>query len=447
MLAKPNLLFIFTDQQRYDTMACYGNDRIETPNLNALASESFVFERAYVTQPICTPARSSILTGQYPHTNGCTALNIPLQAKTKTIAEMVSDDYHCAYCGKWHLGDEIVAQHGFDDWVSLEDLYRQFYSKPEYLERYSSYHHYLIEHGYMPDVEREGKRVFGRQGAAQLPEEHVKARFLGREAARFIGEHSDDPFVLYVNFFEPHNPYTGPLDDLYDADSLPVGPHFRQRPSENASRLHQIQSEHYMSGGQHDGIDLTTEAGCRQLRAQYMGNVTLVDRGLGDIIQALEASGQADNTIIVYTSEHGEMMGDHGLFEKSVLYEEAARVPLLIRVPWLGAGQQFITGAIGQIDLVPTLLDLLGEPIPDELEGESKADVLRGETTLAGNDVFIEWNGPDARPIQLYKGGVPAEEWVQVKGAWRTIVAEGRWKLNLSTTDQCELYDLATDPT
>ena len=177
-----------------------------------------------------------------------------------------------------------------------------------------------------------------------------------------------------------------------------------------------------------------------------MGNVTLVDRGLGDILQALEASGQADNTIIVYTSEHGDMMGDHGLFEKSVLYEEAARIPLLIRVPWLGTEQRFITGAVGQIDLVPTLLDLMGEPIPDALEGESKADVLRGEATLAGNDVFIEWNGPDARPIRLYEGGVPAEEWARVKGPWRTIVAEGRWKLNLSATDQCELYDLATDP-
>ena len=95
---------------------------------------------------------------------------------------------------------------------------------------------------------------------------------------------------------------------------------------------------------------------------------------------------------------------------------------------------------------MPTLLDLLDEPIPDELEGESKAGVLRGETTLATNDVFIEWNGDDARPIRLYENGVPAEEWEQVKGPWRTIVSEGRWKLNLSATDQCELYDLAADP-
>ena len=341
MTKRPNLLFIFTDQQRFDTMACYGNDWIETPNLNGLADESFVFERAYVTQPICTPARSSILTGLYPHTNGCTALNIPLKPETLTIAEMVSDDYRRAYYGKWHLGDEIFAQHGFTDWVSVEDLYRRYYSKPEYLAAFSSYHHYLIEQGYSPDVEREGEMVFGRLATTQLPEEHVKARFLGREAARFIREHGDDPFVLYVAFFEPHNPYTGPLDDLYDPETLPVGPHFRQKPAANASLLHRMQADHYMGGGSHEGLDLSTEAGCRQLRAQYMANVTLVDRGLGDILQALEESGQADNTIVVYTSEHGDMMGDHGLFEKSVLYEESARVPLLMRVPWLSKEQRY----------------------------------------------------------------------------------------------------------
>ena len=382
MTTLPNLLFIFTDQQRFDTMACYGNDWIETPNLNALADESFVFERAYVTQPICTPARSSIMTGLYPHTNGCTALNIPLKPETRTIAELVTDDYRRAYYGKWHLGDEIVAQHGFTDWVSVEDLYRRYYSKPEYLTRFSTYHHYLIEQGFSPDVEREGEMVFGRLSTTQLPEEHVKARFLGREAARFIRENAANPFVLYVNFFEPHNPYTGPLDDLYDPETLPVGPHFRRKPAENASLLHRMQADHYMGGGSHEGIDLSTEEGCRQLRAQYMANVTLVDRGLGDILQALEESGQAENTIVVYTSEHGDMMGDHGLFEKSVLYEESARVPLLIRVPWLSKEQRFVRGAIGQIDLVPTLLDLMGEPIPDELEGESKARVLRGEDNI-----------------------------------------------------------------
>ena len=168
---RPNLLFIFTDQQRYDTLACYGNDWIETPNLNKLADRSFVFERAYVTQPICTPARSSIMTGLYPHTNGCIELNVPLRQETPTIAEMVSPEYHCGYYGKWHLGDEIIAQHGFSDWVSIEDYYRRYYSKPEYLGQFSDYHHYLVENGYAPDIER-----FGGEG--------VRPRHVGQAARR-----------------------------------------------------------------------------------------------------------------------------------------------------------------------------------------------------------------------------------------------------------------------
>ncbi len=442
---KPNLLFIFTDQQRFDTMACYGNQWIQTPTLNALADESYVFENAYVTQPICTPARSSILTGLYPHTNGCIQLNVPLRAETPTLAEMVSTDYLCGYYGKWHLGDEIIAQHGFEDWVSIEDYYRSYYSKPEYLSLFSAYHYYLLENGFTPDRERQGEMVFDRVTSARLPEEFVKARFTGREAARFIRENRDRPFVLYVGIFEPHNPYLGPLDDLYPPEDLPVGPAFRQKPPEDASLLNRTLADHYMGGEMYDA-DLGAEAGCRRIRAQYMGNVTLVDRAVGDILQALEESGLADNTIVVFTSEHGDMMGDHGLFEKSVMYEEAVRVPLLMRVPWLGKEQRLVKGRISQIDLVPTLLDLLDEPIPDELEGKSRAGILRGAETLTGNDVFIEWNGTDARPIRFFANGVPPEEWHRVQGPWRTIVSAEGWKLNLSPSDQCELYDLNSDP-
>ncbi len=109
---KPNLLFIFTDQQRADTMACYGNTHVQAPNLNALADQSFVFDNAYVTQPVCTPDRSTIMTGLYPHTNGCVGNNVRLNPDVQTLAEMVSDDYATAYMGKWHLGNEVIAQHG-----------------------------------------------------------------------------------------------------------------------------------------------------------------------------------------------------------------------------------------------------------------------------------------------------------------------------------------------
>lgn len=229
---KPNLVFILTDQQRFDTMGCYGNDRIQTPILNKLASESFVFEHAYVTQPVCTPSRSSIMTGLQPHTNGCTSNNIYLKPEQRTIAEMISDDYLCAYYGKWHLGDEIIPQHGFEKWVSIEDYYRRSYSQKEYRSRFSNYHHFLIENGFTPDAEspeiKDGMLgCFDRHMTARLPERFTKATFLGREAARFIRDHRQHPFVLYVGFLEPHEPYAGPFDEMYPPEGLPTGPHFR----------------------------------------------------------------------------------------------------------------------------------------------------------------------------------------------------------------------------
>jgi arylsulfatase A-like enzyme len=120
MTQRPNIVFIFSDQQRSDTLACYGNDWIKVPHLNSLADESFVFENAYVTQPVCTPARASIMTGLFPHSAGPKVNKMNLPEDVPTIAELISEDYLCGYLGKWHLGDDVIAQHGFDHWISTE---------------------------------------------------------------------------------------------------------------------------------------------------------------------------------------------------------------------------------------------------------------------------------------------------------------------------------------
>ena len=445
MAQKPNLLFILTDQQRSDTMECYGNSLIQTPNLNSLARESSVFEHAYVSQPICTPSRASIMTGLYPQSHGLTTNGIPLGPETRTIAEMVSADYLCGYYGKWHLGDELRPQHGFDRWLSMEE-YRGQYSESEDLSRFSDYHHYLIESGFEPDTEAQGYRLFSRRMAAKLPEEFTKARWLGREAARFIRENRDRPFLLYVSFLEPHMPYDGPLNDMYRRDQLGTGPQFLQKPPKNASVLNRVFADYYMQST-FEGHDLSTEAGWREMRARYWGNVTLVDRSVGVVLGVLEESGLAENTIVVYTSEHGEMMGDHGMYNKQVMYEEAVKVPLMMRVPWLGKQGDVVEGRVSQVDLVPTLLDLMGEPIPGELQGESRAPVLRGESTLARNDVFVQMNRGALPGSDKFATDIPEEEINRVVGLpWRTVVSAEGWKLNLSPGDQCELYDLNTDP-
>ena len=170
---RPNLLFIWTDEQRADTMAAYGNTKIHAPNLDKLASESIVFRKAYVTQPVCTPSRSSVMTGLWPHTNGCTTNNVPLAKEVHCLPELITDrQYRTAYMGKWHLGDEIFTQHGFEEMVSIEDGYARYYGPGRDRTQRSDYHHFLIANGYKPD---QNDGTFGREFACR----HT-CRFLDR---------------------------------------------------------------------------------------------------------------------------------------------------------------------------------------------------------------------------------------------------------------------------
>ena len=457
MADRPNLVFMFSDQQRQDTLACYGNDWINTPNLNALASQSFVFQNAYVAQPVCTPARASLMTGLYPHAAGPIVNKMNLPSDVKSIAEMVSDDYLCAYFGKWHLGDDVVPQHGFHHWISTEDGHRAEYTRREYLNRLSDYNLHLVANGFDPDIEIEGAKAFSAEARSKLPEEFQMSSYLGDRAAEFIDDNKDKPFVLYVSTFEPHSPYDGPFKDQYDPEKLPVGPAFLKKP-DGASLLNRVRADYFMQflaegkDQTEDAYimnyaapeeDITTELGWRTLRAHYLANITLVDGMVGKIIAALDRAGIADNTVLVFTSEHGDMMGDHGMLEKRAFYEEASRVPLLIRVPWLSNERRDIHGSIGQVDLVPTLLDLLGDPVPDHLQGKSQRPVMEGNETLDGNDVFIQWNGISNEKHDRFLGSDAINNMLSLP--WRSIVSS-RWKLNLCATDQCELFDLSTDP-
>ncbi len=455
-MSRRNLVFIMSDQQRRDSMGCYESEWAETPHLDALADSGYLFENAYVTQPVCTPARASIMTGLYPHTAGPTVNKMALSPDTPVLAEMVSEDYFCGFMGKWHLGDDVARQHGFDEWISTEESHRETYTRRELRRSFSDYHHHLVANGFEPDLEVGGGMTFSPLARARLPEEFQMASFLADRAEAFIDENSDRPFILYVSTFEPHSPYDGPFDDQYDPDSLPYGPAYLARP-EGAALVNRIRADYfmqylhagdigedtYMRDTLVPGHDLSTEAGWRRLRAQYYGNVTLVDRMVGRITAALERAGVADDTAIVFTTDHGEMLGDHGMLEKRSFYEEASRVPLLMRVPWLSAGQQRVDGSVGHIDLVPSILDLLGESQPDHLEGKSLAPVLLGEETLDDNDVFIEWNGisPETRDRFLGSGAINR----MLAMPYRSAISD-RWKLNLCAGDQGELFDLRSDP-
>jgi arylsulfatase A-like enzyme len=436
---KPNLLFIWTDEQRADTMAAYGNTKIHTPALNRLAQECVVFRNAYVTQPVCTPNRSAVMTGLWPHATGCIKNNVPLPQNVPCLPELLDDpEYRTAYMGKWHLGDEIFAQHGFDEWVSIEDGYTDYYGKGRDRADRSDYHHFLLDKGCKPDA---GTR-FSRAFAARRPIEHCKPAFLQMKACDFLSHHRREPFILYVNFLEPHMPFFGPLDDEHSPALVDLPVNFTDPIEENEPLRYRVIRQYCRAKYGNNAQDI------RALIARYWGLVTQVDRSVGAILAKLEDLQLAENTIVVYTSDHGDMMGSHHMVEKSVMYEEAVRVPWLMRVPKAAGAARIIDRRVSQIDMIPTLLDLLGRPPERRLPGRSLLPLIKG-APVPPADVFIEWN-PDSGALKVKSGGTALASAAQLKRVrnehTRAVISSDNWKLCLSDADKSQLFDLNKDP-
>lgn len=327
---RPNLLFLWTDEQRADTLQVNGNYRFHMPVLNRLASESIVFSKTYVTQPVCTPSRGAILSGLYPHQHGCVHNNLKLDRNIPLQPELLNDsDYRTGYIGKFHLGDEVFAQHGYQQWISTEDTYSDYYYPDRDPKARSSYHHYLLSQGYKPDNTEENK--FSREFAVHLPADHRKPAFQARAASKFILENRNNPWFLNVNFLEPHMPFYGPYNDLVSAEEAPIPANYPGDQIDHEPALYKRIRKNYIDKG-FEGHDLHSREGWQRLNRNYAGLCAQVDQALGQILWALEGSGQLDNTIVVFTSDHGEMMGAHSLLGKSVFYEEAVHVPFLIRL-------------------------------------------------------------------------------------------------------------------
>ncbi len=424
---KPNLLFLWTDEQRADTMAAYGNTRYRVPAMNRLASQSAVFERPYVTQPVCTPSRSCVMTGWWPHQSGCVRNGIPLKPETKTVPELLADaSYRTAYMGKWHLGDEIFAQHGFEQWRGIEDgIYRAKYSPGRDRNARSAYHHFLAGLGYKPGSEGD----FSRNFATKLPVEYSKPSFLANEASNFMLKHRAEPWMLYVNFLEPHMPFASALDNLHSEEETPLlnfpGTALGPEPEWYKRRRGEEPGARKLKGaGEQQRVKLQRQA------RNYAGLCSLVDQALARILWTLEATGQAGNTLICYTSDHGEMMGAHGLMAKQVMYEESVRVPLLISAPFRALQPHRVAAPVSHIDLVPTVLEMLGQKNPG-LPGRSLVPVLGGQERSA-DDVFLEWTADKSDSGDGPNG--------------RTVITPDGFKLVLYDSDQSMLFDRAKDP-
>lgn len=429
----PNLLIFLADQQRADTLACYGGTRVHAINLNKLASQSFVFDQAYVTQPICAASRSSLLTGTWPHANGCKHNHSALPPQFRCLPELLNDsDYRCGYVGKWHLGDETFAQHGFSEWVSILDVYRDTVSPGHDRNALSDYAKFLLEKGLKPDKKKKG--IFSQNFISELPLELSRPKFVEGKACEFLERHSREPFLLVVSFYEPHPPYNGPLNNEHPIEEIeldstaaqPLGPdtplRYRLR-AQNAARVFGSSPDKY-----------------REIKQRYLGLVTEVDRSIGVVLAKLDNLGLGDTTVVAHTSDHGEMMGAHGLFGKRVMFQQSARVPYLVRMP----GQRQISGVatpVSHIDFVPTMLDLLGKPAHEQCTGKSLAPLLRGEN-LPAQPVFLQWS-PEEKAHKFKSK--PEEVRRALSESTRGIVTPDGWKLCLRDNDKNELYNLQKD--
>jgi arylsulfatase A-like enzyme len=458
MAHRPNLLFIYTDQQAISSLGCYGNPVIATPNLDRLAERSVVFDNCYVTQPLCTPSRGSLLCGLYPHSAGLFTNNIPLSLDIPCLPE-IGDfrAYSTCHNGKWHLGDEIFPQHGFQEWMGTEDGYRRYWRDWRDKDARSPYFHFLIESGFQPDAKLpDGTPAFGREYSCQLPEEYSKPAFQATEACRYIRSHAEEPFVLYVNFLEPHQPYFGSRDDQYPPESVVLPPNYVAAPTEDQPLRQRLLAV----GRWETDIDsgpIVTEQDWRQLIARYWGNVSLVDTYVGQILDTLNNCGLDEQTIIVFTSDHGDMMGSHKMAGKCTMFEESAKVPFMLRVPGEFDDGRRIAPPVSQIDVLPTLLDLMGQPVPAHVQGYSWVPFLRDEEELVERNVFIEWNGPENgivggtglghnSPPCWLRMASDDEIVAAITDPVRTIVTPEGWKYTWSTLGEDELYDLNADP-
>jgi arylsulfatase A-like enzyme len=429
---KPNLLVFLPDQLRADTVFGENATAVHAPNIHQLASQSAIFERAYVTHPICAPSRSSLLSGTWPHANGCTNNQASLPHQFKCLPEMLADsDYRCGYFGKWHLGEEFSAQHGFEDWVSIEESFKS--STGHKVEGVTDYTKFLIEKGHKPD---RGK-YFSRTYSRNVPFELSKAKFVETKTCESLEHYRDRPFIAFVAFIEPHPPYTGPFNNEHPLESISLDASNDDRFGADMPLHYRLREELYRNR-------LRNVERYRETKQKYLGLITEIDHCIGGILSKLDQLGLTDKTITVLTSDHGDMMTAHGLLGKRFMFEESAGVPYLVRIP--GQKQSLrIAQPISHIDFAPTMLDLLGKTPDTQCVGKSRAALVRGET-MPSEPVFIEW-APEKEKINKHTKLASNEQVKQALGeSTRAIVSPDGWKLCLRDKDKNELYNLRDDP-
>ncbi len=431
---RKHIILIITDQQRYDTIAALGFPWMHTPNLDRLVREGTVFEQCHITAPSCVPSRASLFNGYWPHATGILRNGVAWQ---RTWVQTLADTgYHCVNVGKMHT-IPYDAKAGFHERFVMENKDR-YYEGRWFADEWDKA---LVARGQVKPS-RERYRTLPdyreRLGAYEwtLPKESHADMFVGDMACWWL-ETRPKPEALFmqVGFLGPHPPYDPVasyaeryLNDPRVPVPSPTPPDLDDLPEFlKAKRRHDAREDH-------DAVLWSLEPTAEQLkrlRAYYLANVTMIDEAIGKLIATLDAKGYLDESLIVFTADHGDNLGDHGLSQKWSMYEPVMRVPAIFWAPGeVPAGARH-DGLCQLFDLGPTLLEWAGAPLPTACQAQSLMPALRGEPWTGRDLVFAEQAGDVAL----------------TGAALFSMARDARWKLvHILDAERGQLFDLATDP-
>ena len=440
---RPNVLWICTDQQRFDTLGCYDQPFVQTPNLDQLAENGVLFERCYSQSPVCTPSRASFLTGRYPRTTRCRQNGQSIPEDEVLITSILANaGYSCGLSGKLHLSTcnpsvRPSGEHRIDD--GYAEFHWSHHPEPDWPT--NEYQHWLREQG---TTYKRTPYKGSTQVQAGMPAEYHQTTWCAQKAINFIEAQSESvrkqPWLFSVNIFDPHHAFDPPVEYLERyltiLDDIPL-PSCTEEELNTKPVFQQIDHKAaYNTPGLHPFVELTDDEH-RLLRAAYWAMCDLIDAQVGRMLEALDRTGQRENTIVIFMSDHGEMLGDHGIYLKGpYFYEPAVNVPLIISWPGKVKAGLRSRALVELTDLAPTLLDAIGMARHPGMQGQSFWAILNGAADPASHreDVYSEyynampWHHEPARPQA-------------------TMVRTDRHKLVMvHGLDQGELYDLQEDP-
>ncbi len=436
-----NILWICTDQQRHDTLGCYGNPFVRTPHIDALAAGGTLFENAFCQSPVCTPSRASFLTGRYPRTTRTRMNGQSIPEDEVLVPKLLRDraGYTCGLSGKLHLSachTSVCPDHErrIDD--GYADKHFHWSHHPDCEWPGNEYCQWLRERGQSYRVEPlpDSPHV-----QTSMPAELHQTTWCAQKAIDFVHkQNGGKPWLFSVNIFDPHHRFDPPREylerHLDQLDEIPLPDY---RPGELGDKPGVQMIDHNGAhGGGGAGFDSYSDRDHRLTRAAYWGMCDLIDDQVGRMLAALDETGQRENTLVIFMSDHGEMLGDHGIYLKGpYCYEQAVHVPLIVNCPGTVAAGVRRRSLVELVDLAPTLLDAAAcEPYAG----------VQGRTLWP---TLIDSDHKDQHRNSVYCEYYNAMPWHGEPGPWTTMLRTIDHKLTvMHGSDEGELYDLAADP-